>query len=700
MVKSSGGLAQTKCQSPSLHYQEYPEAGGSNYEGNGKGKRKGQTQSQQEKKVKEHFVYHYSNGIPSLAEQIVLGNKSLFLQIDIENDYKPVVSPYLDLKDDQGLIIYPHEDGVSGVASYIEPIKFKSMEDIKSYISAARKETIDSIFDKHLSLWNQFVASNDKHMITFLAIDSVYSQFQDLFEATHYDLITGPPGSGKNVILVTFKLLGYRVVLVGEISGANILDLYGSAEKCQVTVVEDELDDIEKDAIKRKIYKMGYDLTGNTTRTLDGNTSNRTNRLYKIFGFKVFGTESPPEDKGFEGFNDRTFVLQSRKGKKKLRVKKALLEMGKPLDRQDSKYKDIIKEIDDVRKITFIFRMLHYADIIEEVETNIDGRPLELTGAQINLFASDKLGSNYWSVPKEDRKNTLLEKTILPTLSEFLRRKGQLAEKTIEGVLYQALNNLMQKEVTDDFKIIYDDIYDEVKRLTDATDSIMPNEHAIYSVEYGKLTHKRIISRCRRVFDGKDDKIYKTMGEGNDAKQVQFRALRFDKMDIEQQGKSYEIINAIEILDPSDSDSDSDPDEEGTDKTERRKYDQKTNTSNNDEKDQYNRQSDRLKDSFNNNTSEEDNIQDIDDSNLDIQDTTNEEEASKPVDNESIKDSTYTRTAQISVLQSCNNTDPDVIKTSEYLKNLQEAANKSRKSKVAEAAEANISGNGIMGERV
>lgn len=32
---------------------------------------------------------------------------------------------------------------------------------------------------------------------------------------------------------------------------------------------------------------------------------------------------------------------------------------------------------------------------------------------------------------------------MLPTLSEFLRRKGQLAEKTLEGVIYQALKLLM-----------------------------------------------------------------------------------------------------------------------------------------------------------------------------------------------------------------------------------------------------------------
>ena len=74
---------------------------------------------------------------------------------------------------------------------------------------------------------------------------------------------------------------------------------------------------------------------------------------------------------------------------------------------------------------------------------------------------------------------------MLPPLSEFLRRKGQLAEKTLEGVIYQALKLLMPEVLKivlssdsekQPFKVTYDSIYNEVKNLTDATDSTNPNE--------------------------------------------------------------------------------------------------------------------------------------------------------------------------------------------------------------------------------
>jgi hypothetical protein len=113
----------------------------------------------------------------------------------------------------------------------------------------------------HKSIWKKFVVTSDDYSLTFMAIDSVYSQLQDLFETTHYDYINGAPGSGKGVKMIIFKLLGYRVVLVTDLSGANILDLYGSVERNQITIAEDELDDIEDDKIKQKIYKVGADLS-------------------------------------------------------------------------------------------------------------------------------------------------------------------------------------------------------------------------------------------------------------------------------------------------------------------------------------------------------------------------------------------------------------------------------------------------------
>jgi hypothetical protein len=76
-----------------------------------------------------------------------------------------------------------------------------------------QNETIHSIFSKSKSLWKHFVVAKDNDTINLLAIDQVYSYFQDLFATTHYDMITGSPGSGKGAILNTMKALGLELCL-------------------------------------------------------------------------------------------------------------------------------------------------------------------------------------------------------------------------------------------------------------------------------------------------------------------------------------------------------------------------------------------------------------------------------------------------------------------------------------------------------
>lgn len=516
-------------------------------------------QQQKEDKPKEYTVYKYGKGIP-VAEQIILDNKSVFLQII---DGKPVISSELDLTEEQNIILHPYEHGISGAASPTLPIKFKNLTEIEYFINQAKNETIGSLFLRHKSLWGRLVVTQNESEIIFLAIDSMYSQFQDLFETTHYDLLYGDPGSGKGAKLITFKLLGYRVVLAADLSGANILDLYGSSEICQITIAEDEMDDIHKDADKHKIYKIGYGFTGTTQRTLDGSTSNRNLTLYTVFGLKIFGTENAPDDKKLGGFNDRTFRQPSIKGKAEFVVKKVLriIQDEIPIDRQLPKYRKIVKEVDYTRKISLMFRIIHHEDLIEEVETNIDGRPLELTGPQIYLFTSRSMGSTYLDIPENERKDTLLEKEILPTLSLFLRQKGQLAKKTIESAVYDALRELMSKvdlkvivdltgKQTQLFTLSYESIYTKVKELTGSIQSTNPNEQAIYSDEYGKITHRQILKICRNRFLAEND----TIGSMED----KIKALTFNKETVDKVGKAFEVVTKIEIIIQSQKDAEED----------------------------------------------------------------------------------------------------------------------------------------------
>jgi hypothetical protein len=173
--------------------------------------------------TKTYTAYKYSKDIP-LAEEIELeselDNKNMFLQII---DGEPIISEEIKL-DKKNIIIKPNpRSETTPVISYT----FKDIDEIKYFIAQAKKETIHSLFSKSKSIWKHFVIAKDSDTIILLAIDQVYSYFQDLFATTHYLMITGSPGSGKNAILNTMKALGYRVVLASDMSGANLLDTYG-----------------------------------------------------------------------------------------------------------------------------------------------------------------------------------------------------------------------------------------------------------------------------------------------------------------------------------------------------------------------------------------------------------------------------------------------------------------------------------------
>ena len=70
----------------------------------------------------------------------------------------------------------------------------------------------------------------------------------------------------------------------------------------------------------------------------------------------------------------------------------------------------------------------------------------------------------------------------------------------------------------------------------------------LLSTEFDKVTHNRILKRCRDIFKAKDD----WKGSGND----KTRALRFDKEIVLKVGSTFEVISEIKILENADYSND------------------------------------------------------------------------------------------------------------------------------------------------
>jgi hypothetical protein len=104
------------------------------------------------------------------------------------------------------------------------------------------------------------------------------------------------------------------------------------------------------------------------------------------------------------------------------------------------------------------------------------------------------------------------------------------------------------------YKISNTDISNRVKKLVNGSNPQNPNEQAIYSVDYGKITHKQILKLCKDRLMAETDSI----GSGN----KKIRALTFDMETVQKVGKSFEVVNKIEILTNQSVDEDFDTDDD------------------------------------------------------------------------------------------------------------------------------------------
>jgi hypothetical protein len=219
----------------------------------------------------------------------------------------------------------------------------------------AKKETLDSIFSKVESIYKKYVDVED-HYHVLLTADTIWTWLQDRFGTTHYIIITGDNGSGKNSALLVFRYLGYRVFYVVSASAAVYWSKMGNVEEGQITIAEDEAVNIAKDGDKCSVIKNGYASGGSVPKVeLEGG---RKTGDWLVYCQKWFAMEEQPTDKEMKGILDRSNTLRFVVGDPKYNIKDVINSAGDP------KYKPLFDELMNTRKLMFCWRLLHHDDII------------------------------------------------------------------------------------------------------------------------------------------------------------------------------------------------------------------------------------------------------------------------------------------------------------------------------------------------
>ncbi|KAA2283745.1 hypothetical protein [Candidatus Nitrosocosmicus sp. SS] len=455
---------------------------------------------------KRKFIfYKYSKDI-SLAESILIGgNLPLFLQI---SNGKAILRDNIDL--DRQLILPPDK------TEYLsKDYSFSSIDEINFYIKRASKETLDSLFVKTKNIWKKYF-DTDKKTLDLCAADTIFTYFQDKLGMTHYLFFVGDNNTGKSNALSVLEQLAYRPLKDVNISPANIYNFLGQEEEGQGIILEDEIDDIEEQPEKMKIYKSGYTRGSKVTRMYDSSASgvnkSKPQKRFNTYSFKAYTSERQPGFYKAKGFVERIFPIQCTAGNPLFDILEVVNDAG------DKKYKKLIRELEDLRKLLLIFRVMHYDEPIPDLNLSIKNREKQLCKPLIRLF-----------------QDTNVLKDILDSLSKFIADKRNRKLNSLDSFIYSIVKDLAKEN--NGYRLTNEDIWEIVCTLPG--NAIPSKPHSYQTNEFGTVS-KTLISRiCEDKFGAKRE---------HDGKH---RILAFDNIGLKRLEDNYLPIKQIEILNKS-----------------------------------------------------------------------------------------------------------------------------------------------------
>lgn len=412
----------------------------------------GKADKEEEDSRKEFYIQKYTNG--ALAESIILNGLPMFLQI-ADNDIK--VKEQIDLPD---MILKPIEK-----PAYLNmPYSFESQDEIKQYMERASRETYDTLFQKVKAIWSKYI-DGDKDHITICAADTIFTYFQDKLGITHYLNFIGDNGTGKGSNLRVFKELAYRPLFDTSITPANIYQYLGSIEEGQGIILEDEADNIDESNEKMRIYKVGY--TAGTKVSRIDTSFGRKQLGFWTYCFKAFAAERSPDSVRGKGFNERTFVIQCSIGYPKYDITEVTNPAG------EEKYKTLLDELIDTRKLLLVFRLMHFNEPIPDIDLNITNREKQLCKPLIRLF-----------------QDSHAVREIIGTLSNLLSQKRERKGNTLEARLYEVI----EQAITENQSHVLPnaELWQRFKDRTPGAE--IPNKPQSYDTEEFGLVSQKVLT--------------------------------------------------------------------------------------------------------------------------------------------------------------------------------------------------------------
>jgi hypothetical protein len=381
------------------------------------------------KTKREFVVYKYSQmGKGPLHEAVIVDGLPWFVKYNHDLNTFELVEK---IKENSRILRPPNIEEYP-YTSY----SFDSNEELHFFMLKAREITLDELYKYSKNIFLKYV-DQDEYIIILLAADSIWTHFQDLFPATHYCEGVGTNDVGKSSIGYTFEYTGYRVVKGTAISGANYSRVLGNIEPGQCTIIEDEADNISEDTEKVKILKTGYEYNSKIPK-LNMNSRNQEQKWYFTFGYKMILAEKSLKEYKVPGLVDRTFSFPCKPGKVKYSIKEVVSQNINKSVRLQKLYDELLS----FRKLMLCYRLIHYKDLLPEIETGLKNRDNELCKPLLQLFYGTK---------------ALQE--IIPTMEQFIKKRRARKGNSLEAAIYPIIKkNVFSEAGLDSSKNTYSEL--------------------------------------------------------------------------------------------------------------------------------------------------------------------------------------------------------------------------------------------------
>ncbi len=320
------------------------------------------------------------------------------------------------------------------------PYEFSGLEEINHYKGFILNNNVgrDYLFQKSKSIISKF-NNQDDYKLTLIAVDVILSYSQDRFSTIHYDFIVGGNGSGKSSLGDTFGAIAYRAVIMTDPTAPNLFRLVGSAEPAQCTIVLEEADRIDKSSELMAILKTGYSRNGRVPKI---NPNTLKQEFFFSYCQKVIISERSLSQSIAKGVNTRIIPINTFKGQTKYDIKEIL----NPTDTGGQQNKELLKELEDFRKLLLVYRLMHFKDPISDLDIGVEGRDKELVKHLIQLFYGSKClyeiieSLQKFLDIKNQKKETSLDHTLLPIISDLIKDNGpQMLFRTFWNALKEII---------------------------------------------------------------------------------------------------------------------------------------------------------------------------------------------------------------------------------------------------------------------